>query len=314
MPNQPSTRVNIVIASPSDVQQVREAVPGVFDRWNENNHDAFLHPKMWEIVAVPELGDHPQHLITPRLLKDSDMLLAIFWCKLGTPTPTAPSGTVEEIREFILKKGAGRVMVYFWTQPVPINIDAAELMRLQEFKSEMRVKGVYFDFHTVQEFERDLYYHLDKQVTELLRGNLPEPEPDIPKKEERKETNPDPRMQQPVALGSSLKEISQGFAREMNKFDTIDGMGSHPNTKFYALGAHVYNSIAEALDKYLSTTGRTIQPHKREPIENASSRLKRLASYQPKSDEPFPKYWDDGRKICDDLTAHVAHLEGWKSK
>src|SRR5262245_32005323 len=97
-------RVNVAIASPGDVAAEREAVLKVFTRWNDVNEHVFLHPVMWESGSVPTLGDHPQHLLDEQILARSDLLVGILWSKLGTPTPTAGSGTAEEILEFIERK------------------------------------------------------------------------------------------------------------------------------------------------------------------------------------------------------------------
>lgn len=108
--------INIAIASPGDVQNERDAVLKVFTQWNDTKDDVILHPVMWEHSAVPEMGDHPQHILNERIISKSQLLVAILWSRLGTPTPTADSGTVEEIREFIKKKGPKRVMLYFCTR------------------------------------------------------------------------------------------------------------------------------------------------------------------------------------------------------
>jgi len=164
-------RVAIAIASPSDVQKERDAVLKVFNRWNDTNDLAFLHSKMWESSSVPTLGDHPQHILNHSIIEKSDLLLAILWSKLGTPTPTASSGTVEEIREFIKIKGPGRVMLYFCKRDIPYDTDPSDFVKLRDFKDQMRTQGLYHEFHTLEEFERDLYRHLDVKVDEFIRGN-----------------------------------------------------------------------------------------------------------------------------------------------
>src|SRR4026209_2293015 len=106
-------RVTILVASPGDVPDERETVPRVCARWNDCHDYATLHALMWETASTPEMGDHPQHVLDRQLIEKGDLLIAILWSRLGTPTPTAKSGTVEEIREFIKHKGPARVMVYF---------------------------------------------------------------------------------------------------------------------------------------------------------------------------------------------------------
>ena len=105
-------RVTVAIASPGDVQQEREAIPKVFTKWNDDNSDLpSLHPKMWEF-ATPELGNHPQHILNEKLIDKSDLLVAVLHSRLGTPTPTASSGTVEEFRYFFARLCRRLVILY----------------------------------------------------------------------------------------------------------------------------------------------------------------------------------------------------------
>jgi len=170
-------RVNIAIASPGDVQKERDAVLKVFTRWNDANNHTMLHPMMWESSAVPTLGAHPQHILNEQIIEKSDLLLAILWSKLGTPTLTASSGTVEEIREFITKKGPRRVMLYFCKRDLPYDTDPAELAKLRDFKEQMRSHGLYHEYVSLSDFERDLYHHLDGKIQEFESGQLPLPTP-----------------------------------------------------------------------------------------------------------------------------------------
>jgi hypothetical protein len=304
-------RVTIAIASPGDVHQEREAVRKVFTNWNDKNNQATLHPKMWEF-AVPELGDHPQHILNQKIIDTSDLLIAIFWSKVGTPTPDAPSGTIEEIYEFIKKKGAHRVMLYFCTRDLPNNIDPAELMKLNEFKAKMKTRGLFHQYSTVHEFERDLYPHLDSKVEQFLANELPLPVVDSPvhKSEAANDSHPDKRLHNLIDFGTTLKSISQGFAKRMDEFQSIDGC---TNDKYYLLGSHVYSSAADCLDRFLIYSSAGVSAQNHAMLEKISSRLKRLAS-----DIPGPKaldfrtYWNDGSETAKDLLAQVAHIE--KSK
>jgi hypothetical protein len=55
-------------------------------------------------LSVPLLGGHPQRLINAQGVDDSDILFALFalfGSRLGSPTPDAVSGTVEEIERAV---------------------------------------------------------------------------------------------------------------------------------------------------------------------------------------------------------------------
>ena len=77
-------------------------VRDVLDEWNSVNgarRGIMLFPLGWETDVAPEMGDEPQKIINKRILKDADLLVGIFWTRLGTPTSGYASGAVEEIEE-----------------------------------------------------------------------------------------------------------------------------------------------------------------------------------------------------------------------
>ena len=97
-------------------------------------------PLGWETHATPEMGDRPQAIINGQLLKKADLLIAIFWTRIGSPTGAAKSGTVEEIEEHI---GAGKpAMIYFSSAPVrPDSIDEKQYSALREFMGPCGSEG-----------------------------------------------------------------------------------------------------------------------------------------------------------------------------
>jgi hypothetical protein len=65
---------------------------------------------------VPELGDRPQEIVNRQVVDACDILIGIFWSRLGTPTRISDSGTEEAIERFL---NTGRpVMLYFSQAPV----------------------------------------------------------------------------------------------------------------------------------------------------------------------------------------------------
>src|SRR5437870_2421545 len=115
----PATTYNVMIASPSDVHIERNIVREVLAEWNAVNaasQGMVLLPMGWETHATPLMGDRPQALINKLVSASSDLLVAIFWTLIGTPTGVAPSGTVEEIQEH-MKQGKP-ALIYFSSAPV----------------------------------------------------------------------------------------------------------------------------------------------------------------------------------------------------
>lgn len=153
-----ATIIPVMIASPGDVSEEREAVREVIHDWNDVNASSqgtVLTPVGWETHSSPELGARPQELINERLLKNCDLLIAVFWTRLGSPTGEASSGTVEEIEEHI---AAGKpAMIYFSSKPVaPESVDAEQYAAVKEFKRRVKDQGLIDEFDNLDEFRRKL--------------------------------------------------------------------------------------------------------------------------------------------------------------
>lgn len=78
----------------------------------QNAHFRQMHfdIKHWQKDVLFGVGD-PQLIINNSIIKDADMVIALFGSKLGTPTARATSGTIEEIEEMI--KAGKQVFVCF---------------------------------------------------------------------------------------------------------------------------------------------------------------------------------------------------------
>ena len=153
-----ATIIPVMIASPGDVAEERKAIREVIHDWNDVNASSqgvVLTPVGWETHSSPELGARPQELINDRLLKDCDLLIAVFWTRLGSPTGETLSGTVEEIEEHI---AAGKpAMLYFSSKPVaPESIDAEQYAAVKEFKRRVRDQGLIDEFDNLDQFRRKL--------------------------------------------------------------------------------------------------------------------------------------------------------------
>jgi hypothetical protein len=303
-------RINIAIASPGDLEAERELVPKIFTRWNDRNEHALLHPVMWEHTAVPELGSHPQSILNSSIIGKSDLLIAMLWTKLGTPTATASSGTLEEIREFMNTKGPKRVMLYFCIRDLPYDTNPLDIVKLKEFKSEMRSQGLYHEYSSVQQFESDIYRHLDAKVDAFLNGQLPIPKPEkvvgVGVNTGRSGATANTDLA-PIEFGSTFSEIAAQFHSMMEQLQLL-GAGPH---KYLDLGANLYFSVANALDRYLTFSAMALDEPDRAVIASLSANLKRLASNksQYRSHLPFSEFWRKGQQLAEDLKAHSDYVE-----
>jgi hypothetical protein len=172
----PATVVRVLIASPGDTGQARVLLRDVLQEWNslhaEDAH-VMLLPVMWERDATPEMGDRPQGIINRQLVDASDVLVGIFWTRLGTPTSEAESGTAEEIERFI--RAGKPVLIYFSQEPVVLNsIDAEEYKRLDTFRESLKDRGLFDGYSSQDELWRKATAALTRTIRQRFKIEVPE--------------------------------------------------------------------------------------------------------------------------------------------
>jgi hypothetical protein len=161
-----ATVYNVMIASPSDVTTERRIAQEVIYKWNATHSGSrkiILRPLAWEFDTFPELGDRPQGIINKYVLQKSDLLVAIFWTRLGSPTGQSISGTVEEIEEH--KKAGKAVMLYFSEAPSELaNVDPQQYEALKRFRKEIR--GLFETFKNAEDFRDKFRDQLARSINE----------------------------------------------------------------------------------------------------------------------------------------------------
>jgi len=164
-----ATVYQVLIASPSDVADERIIATEAVNEWNVQHAKAektVLLPVKWETHSVPTTGEHPQEIIMRQLVDDADLAIVIFWTKLGTRTPKAASGTVQELDSFVATNRPA--MIYFSSVPIdPNKIDHRQLRLLKKYKSEKFKTALVGDFKTGEELKAKLLNHLTQKVREL---------------------------------------------------------------------------------------------------------------------------------------------------
>ena len=138
---------NVMIASPSDVVKERAKVVEALAEWNRQNtteRKCVFLPLRWEEDSAARMGCPPQETLNRQLCERSDMLIAIFWTRLGTPTEGFASGTVEEIAYHL--NANKPVMLYFCDRDIPMNTDRVQLEKLKEYRKSVENKALYHTF------------------------------------------------------------------------------------------------------------------------------------------------------------------------
>ena len=158
--------LRVMIASPSDVPEARDAVEKAVYGWNDANartKGVILQPWRWETSAVPVMGAHPQKLINAQGVDDSDIVFALFGGRLGSPTPDAISGTIEEV-DSALELGRP-VHMYFSTAPLPNDVDTTQLDALRAFKKDMQDRGLLGEFSSVEQLNHEVWKAIEHDIS-----------------------------------------------------------------------------------------------------------------------------------------------------
>jgi len=159
---------NVMIASPGDVASERTIVRDVIYEWNAVNSNArkiVLLPIGWESHSSPEMGASPQAIINKQILGKCDLLIGVFWTRIGTPTDEYASGTVEELEKHI--QSGKPAMLYFSSQPVAMDtVDLDQAAAVKKFKTDCQRRGLYESYDSLSDFRTNLYRHLQLKVNE----------------------------------------------------------------------------------------------------------------------------------------------------
>lgn len=159
-----------MIASPGDVASERAIIRDVVYEWNvvhSSSRKIVLLPIGWETHSSPEMGASAQAIINNQVLEKCDLLVGVFWTRIGTATDGYPSGTVEEIERHI---DTGKpTMLYFSSQPVAMDtVDLDQVAKLKRFKDSCRSQGLYESYDSHADFRTKFYRHLQLKLNEHL--------------------------------------------------------------------------------------------------------------------------------------------------
>lgn len=180
-----NTILQVFVASPDDVTEERRILESVIAEtnkiWSSNLGITFELVK-WETDVYPSFSSDPQAVINEQIGEEYDVFIGIFWGRLGSATPRAKSGSVEEFERALSRhrSSGGRfpkVMLYFKDAPIsPSKIDSVQLGRVQEFrKSLSEMGGLYFVFEDSAGFESSLRAHLTAVAQKFTAENDPQP-------------------------------------------------------------------------------------------------------------------------------------------
>ena len=171
--------LRVFIASPSDVSGEREALRRLLR--DINDVLTFLDPKRnlrvelvgYETDSYPDFGS-PQDVINRQIPVDYDIFVGVMWKRCGTPTKTAPSGTIEEYRRACEKRKQGglpRIMFYFCDEPIalPSEEELLQLGEVLKFRREVNGLGLTSSYPSHAEFIEHVRGGLLRAIRDILQ-------------------------------------------------------------------------------------------------------------------------------------------------
>ena len=163
----------ILIASPSDVEEEREQISKVIQEWNDlHSHERkiVLLPLKWETHSSPEYNKRPQDVINKEVVDYCDMAVGVFWTRLGSPTGSHESGTIEEIER--VGKSGKIVMLYFSKAKVELDdIDLEQYKKLKDFKKKTFPNSLIEHYKNIVDFRDKFAKQLEIKLRSLILEN-----------------------------------------------------------------------------------------------------------------------------------------------
>lgn len=159
------TIVPLFISSSGDCDQERAAILCAVEQYNQSARpNQNLEVRAFgpdELFAGP--GEYAQEVVN-RQLQDYEIYVGLWRENLGTQTPVAPSGTVEELRNALQRYERTRrpwIMAYFWKSS-PLDF--------MDVKDELKDRGCYYHQYNDPQYLRLKFFdHLTGYIRDQYR-------------------------------------------------------------------------------------------------------------------------------------------------
>jgi hypothetical protein len=155
----------IFLASPGDVPAERRHVAEVVDELNRSARGVALRVLSWEHDTFPGYGGDAQEVINAQIaeMKRYALFVGIMWNRLGTPTPRAPSGTVEEFERAAAALSQSRrpEIWFYFREPGPdAEGKSEERRKVLAFKERFEKNGLPRGYKDPSDFRDEFRKHL----------------------------------------------------------------------------------------------------------------------------------------------------------
>ena len=193
------SQYSILLASPSDLSQERDAVEEVIKELNITygpKNNVVIELLRWETHSAPGISkSNPQDLISKDFGNQYDIFIGLLWKNFGTPTDTAGSGTEQEFKEALTRfeqdGEAMQILFYFKTSPVsPEQIDPEQLAKILEFKNSMDKGVLFWEFDSLENFKSYLRMHIPTRLETIIKmSDSKKRVSQVPQKKQKEEEN-----------------------------------------------------------------------------------------------------------------------------
>ena len=166
--------VHVLIASPSDVAAERQALREAIWEFNDEHTAAtkvVLLPRTWEKNSTPRLGAPPQAILDEQIVDSSDIVIGIFWTRIGQLLDDGTHATVHELERF-MEAGKPALLYFSQTPVVPDSLDPEQYAAVQSFKTRAQSWGIYRQYTGVDE----LVQHARRDLLAVVRDQLDLPQ------------------------------------------------------------------------------------------------------------------------------------------
>jgi len=172
------------MASPSDTREERERLEQIVAELNRTWASTLsleIELVRWETHAYPGFNTDPQATINEEIRDDFEIFIGLLWARVGTPTPRATSGTLEEFERayarFKTNPESISLLFYFKEQPIsPSAIKPDDVDQIQKFRNGLGgLGGLYWTFQTTAEFEALVRPHLAR-IIQVWKGRIEAPD------------------------------------------------------------------------------------------------------------------------------------------
>lgn len=162
----PTLALHLLVSAPGDVPvEDLTVIRKTISQWNLAHGRVVgltVLPVSWTDHAAAEFGERPQAILNEQIVEESDLAVALFYDRLGTPTGEAESGTAEEIKILVKAGKSVAVLVNSAPRAPLVGPMLEERRRLTEHLGELRKNALVFEYTNAGELMSHLNNFLSR--------------------------------------------------------------------------------------------------------------------------------------------------------